>query len=81
MDTLVSIGQLALLLGVAVITLRRWDRSGQLPCATRTPGGHRRYDLAGARRLLGLCDPGDAPRLTVAYARVSSHDQKEQLGS
>ena len=75
---LVSIGQAALLLlGVAVITLRRWEVTGRLSPAGRTLGNHRRNDLASLKRLLGLAP---TVRTTVAYARVSSHDQKEQLG-
>lgn len=74
---LVSIGQAALLLGVAVITLRHWEVTGRLSPAGRTPGNHRRYDLASLKQMLGLAPP---MRTTVAYARVSSHDQKEQLG-
>ena len=74
---LCSIGELATILGVAVITLRRWHKAGSLLPACRTPGGHRRYRLTHACEALGLAD-GDTRR-TVAYARVSSHDQSEQL--
>jgi len=74
---LVSIGQLARMLGVAVITLRRWHAAGFLEPACRTAGGHRRYDVLAAQRQVGLA--GDADRRTVVYARVSSHDQAEHL--
>jgi len=74
---LCSIGELALKLGVAVITLRRWDAAGILLPACRTPGGHRRYDLADVQTELGLMV--DQSKLTLAYARVSSHDQSEHL--
>ena len=74
---LCSIGELALVLGVAVITLRRWDKAGSLLPVCRTPGGHRRYNLADARNALKIPDLDE--RRTVAYARVSSHDQSEQL--
>jgi putative resolvase len=77
---LCSIGELASLLGVAVVTLRRWDRTGRLEPACRTFGGHRRYDLAKVGEALGLAGPTAEAR-TIAYARVSSHDQKEQLAS
>lgn len=77
MNQLVSIGELAKILRVAVVTLRRWDRSGFLAPACRTAGGHRRYDLALAKNSVGLGD--SAARKTIAYARVSSHDQAEQL--
>ena len=77
MDRLVSIGEAAKVLGVSISTLRRWDAAGKLSPG-QTPGGHRRYDLAQLR-------PGDvraasdARRRTIAYARVSSHDQKDDL--
>lgn len=41
-----TIGELAVWLGVAVITLRRWHKDGKLVPSYRTPGGHRRYALA-----------------------------------
>ena len=74
-----SIGELATLLGVAIVTLRRWHRDGKLEPDCRTPGGHRRYDLARVRRLFGLDAPAGLEKLTVCYARVSSHDQKPHL--
>jgi excisionase family DNA binding protein len=74
---MVTIDQAAEYFGVSVKTLRRWDESGKL-VAERTSGGHRRYDLskivpAKFRALK------QEERKTVAYARVSSHDQKEDL--
>lgn len=74
---LCSIGELAELLGVAVGTLRRWHAAGSLLPACRTEGGHRRYDLAQVVERFGLCKGTE--RKTIAYARVSSHDQSEQL--
>ena len=44
----------------------------------RTVGGHRRYCASQVKEVLGLGEPA-FERITVAYARVSSHDQKEQL--
>jgi putative resolvase len=73
---LCSIGELAMTLGVSVPTPRRWHREGKLEPACRTVGGHRRYDRDRVVRALGL---HKAEGLTVAYARVSSHDQKGQL--
>lgn len=67
-----SISEAAKLKGVSASTLRRWEAEGKL-VSERTPTGHRRYDLS---QLLGI-----KPELsfTVAYARVSSHDQKADL--
>ena len=74
-----SIGQASQSLGVAVSTLRRWERLGVVAAAYRTAGGHRRYSLRTLKDQLGLM--GDATsRITVAYARVSSSDPKEDLG-
>jgi putative resolvase len=70
------ISQAAKELGVSQETLRRWEAAGKIE-VERTPNGHRRYDLT---KLYGLVPrPPDASRPTLAYARVSSHDQKEDL--
>ncbi len=75
--TMVSIHEAAEFLGVAAQTLRRWEREGKLIPDERTPGGRRRYDLARLRP--EQFHAPDAARRTVAYARVSSHDQKDEL--
>jgi len=46
--------------------------------AEHTAGGHRRYDLAKLKPELFRAND-DTVRRTVAYTRVSSHDQKEDL--
>jgi len=78
MSKLVSIGKAAKILGVSKMTLRRWDEEGRLT-SIRTEGGHRRYDLS-------VISPESVHRYeftdkrqTIAYARVSSHDQKDDL--
>lgn len=73
----VSIGVAAAGLGVAVSTLRRWEAEGRLQPAYRTPGNHRRYAWADIRALVS---PEEKSERVVAYARVSSHDQKADLG-
>ena len=75
---MVSIHEAAEFLGVAAQTLRRWEREGKLIPDERTPGGRRRYDLAKLRPELFRAE-ADANRRTVAYARVSSHDQQDDL--
>lgn len=70
MGRLVSIGQAAKLAGVSVETLREWEKMGKIS-SQRTQGGHRRYDVDQ------FIEP--MPRQTIPYARVSSHDQKEDL--
>ena len=74
---LVTIGKAAKELGVAISTLHRWEANGKL-IPIRTEGGHRRYDLSKIRpEALNLFDV--ELRKTIAYARVSSHDQKDDL--
>lgn len=70
---LVKIGEAAQLLGCSISTLRKWEATGELIPARKTAGGTRYYATAD---LLGL---GDADAPTVCYARVSSHDQKDDL--
>lgn len=71
----ITIQKAAKLLGVATSTLRRWEIEGKI-LPERTAGGHRRYDLA---KLKKKNDSETVIPLTVAYARVSTHDQKKDL--
>ena len=71
----VSIQKAAQELGVHQETLRRWEASGKI-AVERTARGHRRYDLA---KLRGITPRTPIDRATICYARVSSHDQKEDL--
>ena len=73
-----SIGRASRALGISVSTLRRWEQEGMIIAAYRTPGGHRRYSLRVLQDSLGLI-ADVASRITVAYARVSSSDQREDL--
>jgi excisionase family DNA binding protein len=76
MTKFLTIYQAAEHLGVSPQTLRRWERQGKgIPCH-KTAGGQRRYDLA---LLVDQKNPQTKPSVTLAYARVSSHDQKEDL--
>ncbi|WP_090941698.1 IS607 family transposase [Azotobacter beijerinckii] len=77
MERLVSIGEAAKALGVSITTLRRWEALGKL-VAEHTAGGHRRYDLTKLRPELFRAEDA-SQRRTVAYAHVSSHDQKDDL--
>ncbi|MEW6730998.1 MAG: IS607 family transposase [Acidobacteriota bacterium] len=72
----VSIREAAKELGVSIDTLRRWEAAGKLE-VERTPNGHRRYDLAKLRGLKPR--KAKSKSLTLCYARVSSHDQKDDL--
>ena len=79
MNRYISIGEASTMLGVSVQTLRRWEKKGKLAC-DRTPAGHRRYlasEIASFNPLGLKAAPLSRP--TIAYARVSSHDQKKDL--
>ncbi|MDO5532531.1 IS607 family transposase [Sutterella sp.] len=73
--TLCSISTIAKHYGVSPSTIRRWVERGYIKLAGRTFGGHRRFQhpadsdavTSGERKVLG-------------YARVSSHDQRSDLG-
>ena len=64
------------MLGVSIITLRRWEQSSKIQ-PTYTSGGHRRYLLSQLHPVFQAALPDN--RKTIAYARVSSHDQKDDL--
>ena len=68
---LYTIGEAASLLGVAVVTLRRWANDNKIPFE-RTLGGHRRFKYE-------TLHPSTEAGLTILYARVSSRDQKDDL--
>ncbi|NEO78172.1 IS607 family transposase [Moorena sp. SIO4G3] len=55
--------------GVSITTLRRWDKDGRLD-SIRTQGNQRRFCVQGQ-------DPQSKP--IVAYARVSTHSQRDDL--
>jgi predicted site-specific integrase-resolvase len=74
MSRFIKIGEAAKVLGVSLQTLRRWEETGYLIPHRKSEGGTRYYDLD---RLIGIKNP--KTDLTIAYARVSSHDQKDDL--
>jgi excisionase family DNA binding protein len=79
MTKYLAIGEASKALGVSKETLRRWDKIGKLQ-AQRTPAGHRRYLASDVSTFnpLGI-NTEVMKRPTIAYARVSSHDQKADL--
>ena len=70
---LLRLARLLKILGVNAQTLRRWEQGGGIQPVKRTPKGTRLYSL---QELLGA---NDLSYPTIAYARVSSSDQKEDL--
>ncbi len=80
---------------ISTASLRRWDKDGRVE-TIRTPGGFRLYKLSDVSRLfssrsVSTSSQGDGnesneqeetttPRITICYARVSSDQQKDDLG-
>lgn len=77
MSKLLTIHQAAEILGISPQTLRRWEKEGKGITVQRTSGGQRRYELSKLPAPKFYVKPEN--HLTLAYARVSSHDQKEDL--
>ena len=77
-EVTISIGDAAQELGISTKTLRRWADTGKIK-SERSPTGQRRFFLADIKRIT----PRDLnkldDRITINYARVSSHDQKADL--
>jgi predicted site-specific integrase-resolvase len=80
---LLTIGELAIAIGVSVVTLRRWDKANVVTPQLRTAGGHRRYLLADVLHKLGAAPNADqsaeTARVVVGDARVSYFDEKQDL--
>jgi putative resolvase len=77
MSKFLSIKEAADYMGVSPQTLRRWERSEKITPSHRTKGGQRRYDVS--KLYPSAIDAAGRERPTIAYARVSSHDQKDDL--
>lgn len=73
----IGIREAADYLGITPQTLRRWEREGKVRVPERTKGGQRRYNLEKLKPINSKI-PTNAKK-TIAYARVSSDDQKSDL--
>ncbi|MEA5596276.1 IS607 family transposase [Rivularia sp. UHCC 0363] len=74
----ISIGDAAQELGVSVKTVRRWADAGKIRYE-RSPSSHRRFYISDLKRLAPRNPENLDYRTTINYARVSSHDQKDDL--
>ena len=79
MRKLVNISEAARILGVTTTTLRNWDKKGLLKPDEITKGKARRYRIESLRNINRNIIFTKDDLKTIAYARVSSHDQKEDL--
>ncbi len=77
MNKYLTINETAKLLGISTSTLRRWEKEGRLIPDIRTKGNQRRYLLSKISPETVRID--DTKKKTICYARVSSHDQKNDL--
>jgi putative resolvase len=77
-DVTLSIGEAAKELGISTKTLRRWSDAGKIKFK-RSPTGQRRFYLSDIKRITPRDLNQVDERITINYARVSSHDQKEDL--
>ena len=76
---MLTIGEAANVLGVTTTTLRNWDKKGLLKPDELTKGGDRRYKLESLKNIRPNLNFSKDNLKTIAYARVSSHDQREDL--
>ena len=73
---MIRLNEMAKRLNVSVKTLQRWDREGIL-VAKRTPTDRRYYTEDQYLEYIG--SPTKSKRKTIAYVRVSSANQKDDL--
>ena len=79
MGKLVNISEAARILGVTTTTLRNRDKKGLLKPDELTKGKARRYRVESLRNINRNIIFTKDDLKTIAYARVSSHDQKQDL--
>ena len=79
MGKLVNISEAARILGVTTTTLRNQDKKGLLKPDEITKGKARRYRIESLRNINRNIIFTKDDLKTIAYARISSHDQKEDL--
>lgn len=65
-------------IGVSVRTLQKWDKAGILK-AYRTPTNRRYYTKEQYLQYIGKQGDNQSDRKVVAYARVSTYNQKDDL--
>lgn len=75
---LLTVGEACQLLHVTKPTLYAWEREGRIS-PLRTEGGHRRYNKTDLLNLVGVCKHKAIKKLTIAYCRVSTSSQKDDL--
>nr|WP_330169449.1 hypothetical protein [Bartonella grahamii] len=74
MGRFIGIGKASQALGVSISTLRRWKGEDKI-LSEHTVVNHHHYDLSKLRP--ELFHSRELLQKNIAYARVSSHDQKD----
>jgi excisionase family DNA binding protein len=77
-EVTLSIGDAAKELGISTKTLKRWADSGKIR-SERLPSAQKRFYLTDIKRITPREIEPLSQRITINYARVSSHDQREDL--
>ena len=81
LESTISTGKAAKLLGVSVKTLQRWEREGRLIPVARTDSNRRLSPETQIREVIGLRQANHAPTTLVASCRVSRAAQKPDLAN
>jgi predicted site-specific integrase-resolvase len=76
-DRFISTKETRKLLGVTTKTLVNWDKAGKIN-TIKSPSGIRLYSLKDIQDILGCSVPIE-PKKKIAYCRVSSQKQKDDL--
>lgn len=77
---LITISQAAMILGVSIVTLRRWDASGKFEADLRTLGGGRRYSKTRIEDFLRQQSSQEAKTHSTDEEVLTAADLSERLG-
>jgi predicted site-specific integrase-resolvase len=81
MEEILNIRQAAQMLGVSVLTLKKWDTENKLKPSFKTVGGHRRYKLSAIEEFTGNhIDVKPLKKKAFIYCRVSTK-KRESAGN
>ena len=78
-NEIMTVGEAAKYVERTVNTLQRWDREGKLPAHRNQVTNRRFYYKSELDQVLGKKNMKNEQRKIVAYARVSSNGQKDDL--
>src|SRR5271169_3521118 len=78
MSQFLSIKEAAGYMKVSTLTRRRWEKHDTISPSYHTKSGQRRYDVSKLHPST-IISTTIKERPTIAYARVSGHDQKDDL--